>query len=214
MLESGTRLAPLSRDAARPLQAWRQDIVTGPEIRSFLSGTAGLSVLLIISVFLTVARPRVSHDPGLRRRFLRILGAAIAGQGMHFAEELATGFHSRFPVLLGLSPWTSAFFVWFNVGWIVLWVLAGFGLRRGLVAALAPVWFLALALFLNGIAHPLMALREGAYFPGLYSSPLVGMLGFLLLRGLRELTHDDPTPTGPSSTKASAGSTSPGITSK
>ncbi len=163
--------------------------MTGPDIRSVLSGTAGLSVLVIISVVLTIARPHVSPDPGVRRRFLLILAAAIVGQCVHFAEELATGFHLRFPVLLGLSPWTLTFFVWFNLGWIVVWVLAAFGLRIGLVVALVPVWFLALALLLNGVAHPLMALREGAYFPGLYSSPLVGLLGILLLGGLRKLTH-------------------------
>jgi hypothetical protein len=163
--------------------------VTGPDIRSVLSGTAGLSVLVVISLVLTVARPHVSPDPTVRRRFLVLLGTAIVGQCMHFAEELTTGFHFRFPVLLGLSPWTPGFFVWFNLAWIVVWVLAAFGLRIGLVAALVPVWFLALALLLNGVAHPLMALREGAYFPGLYTSPLVGVIGVLLLRGLRRLTH-------------------------
>lgn len=165
--------------------------MTGSDIRSVLTGTAGLSILVIISVVLTMARPHVSPDLVVRRRFLLILAAAILGQCIHFIEELATGFHLRFPVLLGFSPWTSVFFVSFNLGWIVVWVLAAFGLRFGLVAALVPVWFLALALFLNGVAHPLMALREGAYFPGLYSSPLVGVLGILLLGGLKKLTHGE-----------------------
>lgn len=163
--------------------------MTNPDVRSIFSGTAGLSVLVIISVVLTIARPHVSHDPAVRRRFFVIFGAAIAAQCAHFAEELATGFHWRFPVLLGLSPWSPTFFVWFNLAWILIWVLAALGLRIGFVAALLPAWFLALALLLNGVAHPLMALSAGGYFPGLYSSPLVGVVGILLLRALRKLTH-------------------------
>lgn len=162
--------------------------MTDPVIQSILFGTAGLSVLVVMSVVITVARPNVSPDPAVRRRFLILLGAAILAQSMHFAEELATGFHFRFPVLLGLSPWPTGFFVWFNVSWLVLWGIAAFGLRIGFVMALVPVWFLALALVLNGLAHPLMALREGAYFPGLYTSPLVGVLGVMLVTGLRRLT--------------------------
>jgi len=162
--------------------------MTDPAIRSVLSGTAGLSVLLVISLLLTLARPHVSPDLAVRRRFLVLLGAAIAGQCMHFAEELTTGFHLRFPVLLGLAPWTRDFFVWFNLGWVVVWILAAFGLRAGRAAALVPVWFLALALVLNGVAHPLLALQVGGYFPGLYTSPLAGVLGLLLLNGLRTLT--------------------------
>jgi hypothetical protein len=163
--------------------------VAGTDIRSVLSGTAGLSVMVVIAVVLTIARPHVSPDRNVRRRFLLIFSAAIAGQCIHFAEELATGFYQRFPVILGLSPWTPEFFAWFNLGWIAVWVLAAFGLRIGVVAALVPSWFLALASLLNGVAHPLMTVREGAYFPGLYTSPLVGVLGILLLRALGNLTQ-------------------------
>lgn len=79
--------------------------MTGTEIRNALSGTAGLGVLFAISVVITLARPRVSRDPAVRRRASLLIGAAIVGQCMHFAEELGAGFYFRFPVLLGLSPW-------------------------------------------------------------------------------------------------------------
>ena len=41
------------------------------------------------------------------------------------------------------------------------------------------VWFLAIASALNGIAHPVLSMMGGGYFPGLLTSPLVGILGTL-----------------------------------
>ena len=108
---------------------------------------------------------------------------------MHTAEEFLTGFYVRFPELLGLSPWTPEFFVTLNVLWIGIWVLSAAGLRKGLRVALVPAWFLAIGMVLNGIAHPLLALRVGAYFPGLITSPVVGILGVALGRQLTELTQ-------------------------
>ena len=166
--------------------------MSGPAIRSVLAGTAGLFVLLAAAILLTLARPRISPMPAVRRRCLVLLALAVAGQCTHFAEELLTGFHTRFPVALGLIPWTSTFFIAVNVCWLAIWGLSAFGLQRGLVAALAPAWFLALALLLNGVAHPLLAVREGAYFPGLYSSPLVFVLGLLLFHALFALSRLHP----------------------
>ncbi len=37
---------------------------------------------------------------------------------------------------------------------------------------------------MNGVVHPLLAVASGGYFPGLWSSPLVGIVGVLLLRAL------------------------------
>ena len=44
---------------------------------------------------------------------------------------------------------------------------------------------------MNGLAHPLLAARTGGYFPGLFSSPLVGVVvGVLLLRRLFLVTGE------------------------
>lgn len=163
--------------------------MTSSDLRSVLSGTSGLAVLLLISAGLTLARPHVSLESPARSRFLALFGVALGAQCLHFTEELLTGFHQRFPVLLGLSPWSTRFFVSFNLIWIALWAASALALRPGFVAALVPLWFLALALLLNGIAHPLLALRAGGYFPGLYTSPLVGVAGALLARRLWRLTE-------------------------
>jgi len=165
------------------------------EIRSVLTGTAGLSVLLAAAVCLTFLRPRLALDPEKRRSAVLLVLAAIAAQGLHFAEELGAGFFQRFPAVLGLPPWSRSFFVSFNLTWIAIWLFAAAGLRRRLVVALAPVWFLALASMANGVLHPLLALRDARYFPGLYTSPLLLVVGIALTHRLAELTRDPGTST-------------------
>ena len=118
----------------------------------------------------------------------RTLAVATAVQTAHFAEELATGFHIRFPALLGLQPMSLSFFVAFNVAWIAVWLASVPVLRSGHRAAFFAAWFLALAAMLNGVAHPLMAVASGGYFPGLVSSPFIGVAGIALWRRLQRAT--------------------------
>jgi hypothetical protein len=153
-------------------------------------GTAGLSVSALIALFLTVTRASVDPDAAARGHLARLLVLALVLQCGHFAEELATGFHDRFPEMLGLRPWSLAFFVPFNLFWIAVWGLSIVGLRAGLRVALFPIWFLGIGCAANGVAHPLFAALEWAYFPGLWMSPLVGVVGILLLRRLASFTRD------------------------
>lgn len=152
-----------------------------PELRSHLTGTLGLWVMLAVSLLLFLARPHVADGARVRARFSLLVAGAIAGQLLHFVEELGTGFHRRFPPVLGLVPWSTAFFVTFNVSWLLVWALAAVGIRAGKAVALVPLWFLGLVMLLNGAGHPLLALRAGGYFPGLVTSPVVGLLGVALL---------------------------------
>jgi hypothetical protein len=112
----------------------------------------------------------------------------VLTQAVHFVEELSTGFHRRFPEALGLPAWSTAFFVSFNVAWLVAWVLCIPGLTARRHLALFPLWFLAIAAVANGIAHPALAARAGGYFPGLVTAPVLGVGGLLLLRRLSLLT--------------------------
>jgi hypothetical protein len=50
------------------------------------------------------------------------------------------------------------------------------------------VWFFAIAAIANGIAHPLLSLRVGGYFPGLLTSPILGLVGILLWSRLMAAT--------------------------
>lgn len=148
---------------------------------SILLGTAGLTVAALVALSLSTSRgmPAAVVAPVQR---LTLLGVVI--HGGHFAEEYVTGFYRRFPELLGLVSWPASFFVGFNVAWMTIWLCCIPALRRFPRAAGLPVWFLAIASAANGVVHPLLALATGGYFPGLWTSPLTGLLGLVLLRTL------------------------------
>jgi hypothetical protein len=159
------------------------------ELRSILLGTAGLSVAALVAVFLTVTRGRVGASRAELRAAARLAAIAVVVQSAHFAEELATGFHRRFPGQLGLAPWPASFFVSFNLFWLVVWGLSCLGLAARRRAALAALWFLGIAALVNGVAHPLLSARASAYFPGLVTSPVLGIVGLVLLRRLASFTR-------------------------
>ena len=105
----------------------------------------------------------------------RALTIAVVFQAIHFAEEMATGFHKQFPELFEQPAMPQAFFVAFNLSWLIIWIASIPGLTVGKPVASFAAWFLALAGILNGIAHPVMAVVDDGYFPGLLSSPLVAI---------------------------------------
>ena len=159
---------------------------------SILVGTAGLSVAAVMALLLTLTRKAGDSDPILQRRLMHLTALTIVLQGLHFAEEWVTGFYKHFPELLGLRSWSVVFFVSFNLFWLVVWVLSAIGLRGPVQAAFFPIWFLGIGCIANGLAHPLFSLVEGGYFPGLWTSPLVGVAGILLLRALALYTQKAP----------------------
>ncbi len=159
------------------------------ELRSFLTGTIALDMMLLAALFLTLTRGEVGSERAARRRLAGVVAAAIGVQGVHFLEEWATGFYERFPELLGLVPWSASLWVSFNLVWIAIWCLSLVGVLAGWRAALFPVWFLAIACAVNAVAHPLLALAVGGYFPGLWSSPLAGVTGVVFLGRLASFTR-------------------------
>ena len=158
------------------------------ELRSILLGTAGLSVAGAIALFLTLSRGWVDERRARISGAVPIAFVAILFQAAHFTEELATSFHQRFPVLLGLTPWSLRFFVTFNLVWLAIWCLSAWGLVARCRAALFPLWFLAIGSIANGVVHPLFAILTGGYFPGLVTSPFVGVVGVFLIRRLLLVT--------------------------
>ncbi len=163
-------------------------------LRSILLGLIPLQIILLVALGLTlVRRPRT--DSAARDRLISLFLIGVAAQSLHFIEEFVTGFHCRWPELLGLSPWSAEFFVSFNVSWIAVWALSAAGLRAGVRAALFPTWFFAIGMTANLVAHPLLALNAGGYFPGLWTSPVVGVIGVMMLGRLAGYTmggHLDP----------------------
>jgi hypothetical protein len=158
-------------------------------LRSILIGTAGLTAGAVVALLLTILRRPVDGDRVGRERAARFFLIGLVAQCLHFMEEFVTRFQDRFPALLGLSAWPENFFVIFNLTWLSVWILSAIGLQRGYRVALFPAWFFAIAAIANGIAHPLLAVVARGYFPGLITSPIVGVLGVLLWQRLQALTR-------------------------
>jgi hypothetical protein len=153
-------------------------------LRSILAGSIGLDIAAVAALVLSVRRTPRAVPPD----FVRLGWITLAIQGLHFGEELLTGFESRFPVLLGLGPWPENFFVSFNLTWLVMWAAALATVGRFRVA-LFPLWFLAIASIANGIAHPLESIATHGYFPGLVTAPILGLAGVLLFGRLMAFTR-------------------------
>lgn len=121
---------------------------------------------------------KIRHSPA---------GALLFQLG-HFIEESLYEFYVRFPELLGLAPWPREFFVAFNLAWLAIWLLAILGISKYNRIGAFPLWFLAIASAANGIVHPLLSLDVSGYFPGLWSSPFIGILGAKLFGSLISAT--------------------------
>ena len=147
-----------------------------------------LGLVAIFAARLALQRPSSVAAATERVAATRVLGITTVIQAAHFAEEWSTGFHIQFPALMGLDPMPLFFFVPFNTAWIVIWIVSMPLLGRGNRPAFFAAWFLALAAMLNGVAHPLMAIAAGGYFPGLITSPFIGVAGLILWQRLREAT--------------------------
>lgn len=159
------------------------------DLRSLLPSTIVLGVAAAIALFLTLSREWAHERKPLIRGAVRMAVAATLFQAAHFAEEFVTGFHEQFPALLGLPPMPIRIFVVFNLAWLMIWSLSAWGLAARRRVALFPLWFLGIGSVVNGVAHSLLSVLAGGYFPGLVTSPVAGFLGILLLRRLALLTR-------------------------
>lgn len=147
-----------------------------------------LSAMAIAALCLTIARGGVSADAASVQSAVRFAAIATVAQAGHFAEELVTGFDARLPAAFGLSPMSRWQFVGFNVAWLGIWAMSARELQRRRHRALFPLWFLGIGGVANGVAHPLLAVNDGGYFPGLATSPLVAVFGASLLVRLSRVT--------------------------
>jgi hypothetical protein len=157
-------------------------------LRSILTGTAGLAAGMAAALLLTILRAPAPENEVERERASRIFLIGLAVQCLHFLEEFLAGFEDRFPRLLGLPAWSNNFFVAFNLIWLCIWIISVVGLMSGYRSAYFPAWFFAIASIMNGIAHPILCIIAQGYFPGLVSSPVVGVIGVLLWIRLWALT--------------------------
>jgi hypothetical protein len=151
---------------------------------SEIAGTGAIWVILAVAVVIAlVARPH----PAELAAAVGIGAVCLSVQAAHFGEELVMGFARRFPETLGLAPWSTLFFVGFNLSWLAAWTAALFAAaaRRATMPAAAALWFLGLAAIANGFAHPILAFAAGGYFPGVATAPFLGLAGLMLVWRLR-----------------------------
>lgn len=151
---------------------------------SLIPSIAILGLAVFAAVQLALRRPSSEELGAERAAAAQMLILTTTIQGGHFAEEWATDFHVHFPALFGLEPMPLPFFVGFNLIWLVVWIASVPLLRSSRKSAFFAAWFLAIAGMLNGVAHPLMAVVSGGYFPGLYSSPFIGLASIFLWKRL------------------------------
>jgi hypothetical protein len=153
-------------------------------MQSMIPSIAILTLVALAALILARRRNASGESAIERTAASRALVLATAAQSVHFVEEWATGFHIQFPALFGQDPMPLAFFVAFNLAWIAIWVFSVPLIRSGVRPAVFAAWFLALAGMLNALAHPSLAALVGSYFPGLISSPLIGVARLYLWRRL------------------------------
>jgi len=155
---------------------------------SLIPSIVVLGLAAFAALQLALRRPSPTEFTMERATASRVLALATAIQSGHFAEEWVTGFNVRFPALFGLEPMPLSFFVVFNLTWIAIWIASVPLLRSSRKLAFFAAWFLAIAGVLNGVAHPLMAVASGGYFPGLISSPFIGLVSIVLWQRLKGAT--------------------------
>ena len=156
---------------------------------SLLPSLFVLGLAALAAVVLARTRPSRPENLAVQSAAARALALATAVQAVHFTEEATTGFPERLGALLGLPAMPMSFFVVFNLTWLFIWIISVPGIRTARAFAFFAAWFLAIAGMVNAIAHPLLAIASGGYFPGLVTSPLIGAAGVWLWFRLREATH-------------------------
>ena len=158
---------------------------------SALPSVVALGVVMWIAARLAGSRPSHAGLVQERDRASRALAIATTVQAVHFVEEWATGFHASFPGLFGQEPMPLWLFVGFNLACLAAWGASVPVLQSAQKLAFGAAWFLALAAMLNGIAHPIMAIVTAGYFPGLVTSPLIGLGGLYLWQQLTRTTSTE-----------------------
>lgn len=141
------------------------------------SATSGLVIALLLSYGLWIAR---SAWP-VPERVVPVYVAALIVQCAHLVEEYRGGFHRLFPLVFDADPWSGRQFLAFNLVWLSVFVVAGFGLIRNKRLAYLAALFLALGGGIaNGLGHLALAARAGGYFPGAYTGVLALLVGIAL----------------------------------
>lgn len=139
-----------------------------------------LNIGLFVGFLLWSIHSKRLSNPDIMQLYLINIGI----QSLHFLEEYLTGFQTEFPRLFGYT-WSDHQFVIFNILWLGVLILNGAGVYSGIrLSYLLVYFFVIVGGIANGVAHPLLSLIKGGYFPGLFTSPFLLVVGIVLLSKL------------------------------
>ena len=128
-----------------------------------------------------------------------MFGALIAAQAAHSVEEYAGRLWESFPPARFVSGLVSSDlergFVIANLALVAFGVLCLlWPVRRGWPSAVPLMWSWVAVQSVNGIGHPLWALRQGGYVPGVATAPLLLALALYLGSQLRRYSPERDSP--------------------
>jgi hypothetical protein len=123
-------------------------------------------------------------------RFHAAFGALILAQAAHSVEEYLGRLWETYPPARWVTGLVAADL---ERGFLLLNLsLVGFGvwcflgpIRREWPSAVPLAWGWVIVEVINGIGHPLWALRQGQYTPGVATAPLLLILALYLARRLQ-----------------------------
>ncbi|MEN8721311.1 MAG: hypothetical protein ABF335_00335 [Alphaproteobacteria bacterium] len=104
----------------------------------------------------------------------------LVWQFVHLYEKWVTGFAEVFPRSLGYEPSSLPNYMVLTLANLIVVSSGLYFLRKGTRIGTYAAWFLAMIGFVNGIAHPLLAIifaDDGWYYPGLYTAIVHLFLG-------------------------------------
>ena len=99
-------------------------------------------------------------------------------QYLHIWEELQTGFGTEFPAKMGFTSWSESAYMAMTGGNLFIVTFGMFAIIAGTRTGTFVAGYLALIAFVNGAAHPILAIvfADNWYFPGLFTAiPQLGL---------------------------------------
>lgn len=135
-------------------------------------------------------------------RILPVYLLAVGMELLHFAEEFSTGFYIRIAEeIYHTQPNTANEMVIGQMILFFLTIVGAIAIHKKWKIPMFIVWFVVIMqMFVNAVQHPIFSIVVKGYFPGLITSQVNWILGFILFKRLWEVRKYDNMATIPSLT--------------
>jgi len=143
--------------------------------------------VIISYIFYLNTYNKKSPEP---ERILPLYLLALGIQFIHFTEEYLTDFTSEIPKLFDQEPYPMDYWIVFNMIAYFVFILGGIILfKRKKEFMIIPLFFILVGVVFNSIAHILLSIYAGGYFPGLYTAIIYAVLGPVLMKKIFDETR-------------------------